>query len=141
MGRRSDALIEVGFASLLLDAGAVLAIARDRPEVQRWLQQARKIGVDPRVSYVTIAEVFRDAPAGRRVQWVLSRLAPEHLTLRDCHDAGRLMCATGTDGKTLDALVAVTALRLPKPVAVLSSDPDDLERLLEGQRRVTVARV
>jgi hypothetical protein len=141
VGRRGQSLIGVEFASLLLDAGAVLAFAKDRPEIRRWLRRAREAGVDPRVSYVTIAEVFRDAPAGARVQWVLSRLAPEHLTLRDCHDAGRLMCATGTDGKTLDALVAVTALRLPKPVAVLSSDPGDLGRLLEGQRRVTVARV
>ena len=89
---------------------------------------------------MTIAEVFRDAPGGARVQWVLSRLEPEHLTLRDCHDAGRLMCATGTDGKTVDALVAVTALRLPKPVTVLTTDPGDLGRLLDGQR-VTVATV
>ena len=131
----------IEFASLLLDAGAVLALARDRPDVQAWLRRAKKVGIEPRVSYVTIAEVFRDAPAGARVQWVLSRLEPEHLTLRDCHDAGRLMCATGTDGKTLDALVAATALRLPRPVALLTSDPDDLERLLEGQRRVLVARV
>ena len=139
MGHGRHPVIE--FASLLLDAGAVLALARDRPDVQGWLRQARKVGIEPRVSYVTIAEVFRDAPAGARVQWVLSRLEPEHLTLRDCHDAGRLMCATGADGKTLDALVAATALRLPRPVAVLTSDPHDLERLLEGQRRVLVAKV
>ena len=141
MGRRGQSLIGVEFASLLLDAGAVLAFAKDRPEIRRWLKRANEAGVDPRVSYVTIAEVFRDAPAGARVQWVLSRLCAEHLLLRDCHDAGRLMGATGADGKTMDALVAVTALRLPKPVVVLTGDPGDLGRLLEGQRRVTVARV
>ena len=140
MGRGRRPVNGGDFGSLLLDAGAVLAFARDRPEVRRWLQHARELGIDPRVSYVTIAEVFRDAPGGARVQWVLSRLEPEHLTLRDCHDAGRLMCATGTDGKTVDALVAATALRLPKPVTVLTTDPGDLGRLLDGQR-VTVATV
>lgn len=134
-------MTERGFASLLLDAGAVLALARDRPAVREWLRRAGVLGVEPQVSYVTVAEVFRDAPAGARVRWVLSRLAAEGLTLRDCHDAGRLMSATGSGGKTLDALVAATALRLPKPVVVLTSDPKDLARLLNGQRSATVATV
>jgi predicted nucleic acid-binding protein len=133
--------MDMEFASLLLDSGAVLALARDRPEAHAWIGRARKAGIDPRVSLVTVAEVFRDRPPGARVQWVLSRLDLEQLTLRDCHDAGRLMGATGTGGKTIDALVAATALRLPRPVAVLTSDPSDLARLLDGQRRVIVAKV
>jgi predicted nucleic acid-binding protein len=141
VGRRRQPLMDTEFASLLLDSGAVLALARDRPEAHAWISRARKAGIDPRVSLVTVAEVFRDRPPGARVQWVLSRLDLEQLTLRDCHDAGRLMGATGTGGKTIDALVAATALRLPRPVAVLTSDPSDLARLLDGQRRVIVAKV
>ena len=132
---------EVVFASLLLAAGAVLAFARDRPEVRRWLERAEKYGIDPRVTLVTVAEVFRDRPAGGRVQWVLSRLDQEPLTLKHVHDAGRLLGATNSGDRTIDAIVAATALRMPKPVVVLTTDPKDLTRLLDGQPRVVVATV
>lgn len=129
------------FASLLLDAGAVLAYAKDQPEVRAWLFRAERAGVEARISWVTIAEVHRDAPRGSRQRWVLSRLSAEELTLRDCYDAGALMGRTGAGGKTVDALVAATALRLPGPVAVLTGDVADLQRLLDGHRQVTVVRV
>jgi len=41
----------------------------------------------------------------------------------------------------VDAVLFETALRLPRPVAVLTTDVADLERLLEGHRQVLVARV
>ncbi len=129
------------FASLLLDAGAVLAFARDQPEVRRWLQRAQQHEVEPRVCLVTIAEVFRDRPAGARVQWVLSRLDEAPFTYKHAQDAGRLLGVTGSGDRTIDAIVAATALRMPRPVAVLTSDPKDLAQLLDGQRRVVVARV
>ena len=129
------------FASLLLDAGAVFAYAKDEPAVRGWLLRARRAGIEPRISWVTVAEVYREAASGSREQWVLSRLDAEELTLDDCYGAGRLMARTATGGKTVDALVAATALRLPRPVAVLTTDVADLERLLEGHRQVLVARV
>jgi hypothetical protein len=52
-----------------------------------------------------------------------------------------LLGATESADHTIDALVAATAVRLPRPVIVLTSDPKDLERLLEGQRRITVVAV
>jgi hypothetical protein len=131
----------VSFASLLLDAGAVLAFAQDRPDVRRWLQRAEAQGVDPRVALVTVAEVFRDRPAGARVQWVLSRLDKEPFTLGHAWDAGRLLGHSGGRHMTVDAIVAATALTMPKPVALLTGDPGDLERLLEGYHGVFVAKV
>lgn len=141
MGHRGEPLIPADLASLLLDASAVLAFAQDRPEVRRWLEHAKKVGIDPLVSYVTVAETFRARPAGARVRWVLSRLDPVRITLGDCKAAGRLLSMPITPGTTLDALVAATALRLPKPVVVLTSDTKDLGRLLQDERRVLVARV
>lgn len=129
------------FASLLLDSGAVLSAAQDSPEVHWWLDRARELDVDPRVTLVTVAEVFRDRPGGARVRWVLSRLDPEPLTMALAEDAGRLLGATGSKDRTVDALVAATAVRMPRPVVVLTTDPQDLERLLEGQRLVVVAAV
>jgi hypothetical protein len=127
--------------SLLLDAGAVLAIAQDRQQVRRWIEHADGLGVDPRVSLVTVAEVFRDRPGGARVQWVLSRLDKEPFTLGHAWDAGRLLGHSGGRGMTIDAIVAATALGMPKPVALLTGDPGDLERLLDGYRGVYVAKV
>jgi hypothetical protein len=72
---------------------------------------------------------------------VLSRLDEEPFTVKHAQDAGRLLGATGSGDRTIDAIVAATALRMPRPVAVLTSDPKDLARLLEGQRRVIVAKV
>ncbi len=143
MGRRpgrrvTDAL---SFASMLLDAGAVLAFAQDRPEVRRWLQRAEARGVDPHVALVTVAEVFRDRPGGAREQWVLSRLGKQPFTLGHAWDAGRLLGHSGGRRMTVDAIVAATALGMPKPVALLTGDPGDLERLLEGYRGVHVAKV
>ena len=45
----------LGVASLLLDAGAVLAAAGDGEEVRWWLDRARELDVDPRVTLVTVA--------------------------------------------------------------------------------------
>jgi hypothetical protein len=129
------------FASLLLDAGAGLAFAEDRPEVRQWLQRADQHGVDPHVSLVTVAEVFRDRPGGARVQWVLSRLAKEPFTLGHAWDAGRLLGHSDGRGMTIYAIVAATSLAMPKPVALLTSDPEDLELLLDGYRGVYVAKV
>jgi predicted nucleic acid-binding protein len=143
VGRRRRAPLTdlPGVASVLLDAGAVLAIVQDRPEVRRWMQHADGLGIDPRVSLVTVAEVFRDRPAGARVQWVLSRLDKEPLTSTDASNAGRLLGHSGGRRMTVDAIVAATALRMDKPVALLTSDPGDLERLLDGYRGVFVAKV
>ena len=110
-------------------------------EVRRWLQRAETLAVDPHVALVTVAEVFRDAPGGARVQWVLSRLAKEPFILGHAWDAGRLLGHNGGRGMTVDAIVVATALVMPKPVALLTSDPKDLERLLDGYRGVYVAKV
>jgi predicted nucleic acid-binding protein len=143
VGRRRRAPLSdlPAVASLLLDAGAVLAIVRDKQQVRRWIEHADGLGVDPAVSLVTVAEVFRDRPAAARVQWVLSRLDKEPVTLGHAWDAGRLLGHSGGRGMTVDAIVAATALRMAKPVALLTSDPGDLERLLEGYRGVYVAEV
>jgi predicted nucleic acid-binding protein len=140
VGRRRP-LIRDDFASVLFDAGAVLSYAKDRPEVRAWVLRAEGADVPVRVSWITVAEIHRGSSTGSREQWVLSRLVPEELTLRDCKEAGALMGRTGCGGKTVDAILAATALRLPRPVAVLTGDGGDLGRLLEGEPRITVVHV
>jgi hypothetical protein len=58
---------------------------------------------------------------------------------------GELLDSTGLSGHrcAVDAIVAATALGVARPVVLLTSDPDDLNRLVEafGGGPVVVAHV
>ena len=54
--------------------------------------------------------------------------------------AGRLRSLAKTDDG-IDALVAAAAVADGSPAVVLTSDPDDLERLLQHDRQVNVRAV
>ena len=51
---------------------------------------------------------------------------------RDAHEAGRLLGKTRT-ADVVDAAVVVTALR--QKAVILTSDPDDMERLIRASGR------
>jgi hypothetical protein len=62
--------------------------------------------------------------------------------------AGELLGTTGLSGHrcAIDAVVAVTALSSARPVVLLTSDPDDMSRLVEEpdrpkEHRITVVHV
>jgi hypothetical protein len=55
-------------------------------------------------------------------------------------EAGRLLGETGR-ADTIDALVATTAIRLWRPVTILTSDPDDLRALSAGHPAVNVVAI
>jgi predicted nucleic acid-binding protein len=57
--------------------------------------------------------------------------------------AGELLGRAGLSGHrcTIDALLAAVALGLPRPVVLLTSDPDDMARLTEEPGRPRVERV
>lgn len=57
--------------------------------------------------------------------------------------AGELLGKTGLSGHrcAIDALVAATALELERPVVLLTSDPDDLARLVEEPERPKTQRI
>lgn len=126
------AALPLRFGSLLLDAHGVTALAARSRSVQGFLHRARDFDAPVVVSWITLSEVLqggaRDAAAG----WALSKLRLEPLQEVDFRNAGQLMAATGMGGHTVDALVAVTAARLPAPCVVLTSDPVDLRRLTGG---------
>ena len=79
---------------------------------------------------------------------MLSRITAVPVTPEIARRAGALLGATGLPGHrcAIDAVVAATALDLERPVVLLTSDPDDLSRLVEEQhrpkaQRITVIRV
>ncbi|MFC4865959.1 hypothetical protein [Streptomonospora arabica] len=78
---------------------------------------------------------------------VLSRIAVLAVTREIARAAGELLGRTGLSRhRCAIAVVAVTALRQARPVVLLTSDREDLERLVEEperskEQRVAVVRV
>jgi predicted nucleic acid-binding protein len=96
----------------------------------------------------TLAEVLRGGPKDAPVQRVLGRVTIVPVEEEQGRTAGELLGRTGLSGHrcALDALLATVALAQPRPVILLTSDTEDMRRLVEepGRRRaerVEVARI
>ena len=124
--------------SILLDAEALSALARGDRSMQAWATFAKRSDSVIHASCLALAEVTdgtaRDVAVRRAVKAVrLVGVEPEI-----GYRAGQLRAAAAGSRRkhrdlTVDAVVAATALTLPAPVVVLTSDPTDLRRLLAGQ--------
>lgn len=113
---------------LILDSGAVIALARGDQRARGFLARALELGVPVEIPVVVIAETVwsgpRDAPVNRVVKAVGS--VPE---AREVHGrtAGRLLGAARSSG-TVDALVVAHAV-VGGGAHILTGDREDLERL------------
>jgi hypothetical protein len=112
-------------------------VVLDSEGLSAWIAQDRKIlvllrvfhemGPDLVISANTIVEVSHSRVNVPRLQWALSRVKVEPVTEQTAKEAARLL-------KTVvDATVAEAALRQPGPVALLTSDLDDMTRLCGKQ--------
>lgn len=124
--------------TLVLDAGALIAHERGARRVAHVLRAAERHGRDVRIPSVVIAQAWRD---GRR-QVLLARLlagsiidpVDDELARR----AGELLGRTGTTD-AIDAIVACVAAR--EGATIITSDPDDLQRLADELGGVRVLGV
>ncbi|MFT4109430.1 type II toxin-antitoxin system VapC family toxin [Propionicimonas sp.] len=123
--------------SILLDAEALSALAQDERSMQAWATFAKRSDSVIYASCVTLAEVTdgtaRDVAVRRAVKAV--RLIDVHPDIG--YRAGQLRAIAIASRRkqrdlTVDSVVAATALTLPLPVVVLTSDPEDLRFLLAG---------
>lgn len=120
-------------------------VVLDSEGLSGWIAQDRKIlalfkvfhemGSDLVISANTIVEVSHSRVNVARLHWVLSRVKVEPLTERAAKEAAKLLKTAGLHGHkyAIDATVAEVALRQPAPVAVLTSDVDDMSRLCAGR--------
>ena len=130
----------------VLDSGGLTALVGGSQRAREWLRWV----VDhdgaicvptPVLVESTTGDGGRDAEVNR-VLGILQRAAdvleaPNEATARR---AGRLRYrARAYDG--IDALVAAAAVGDGSPVVVLTSDPDDLERLVQQEPHVSIQRV
>ncbi|WP_037912601.1 PIN domain-containing protein [Actinacidiphila yeochonensis] len=127
--------------SIVLDSeGLAKAVLRDRA-VTGWLALARADDLRVITSAATLVEVIHPRINRSALDWTLSRLTVEPITETVAQHAAGLLSAAGLHGHrhAIDAMLAATALAAPQPVAVLTSDPDDISALCGG--RVTVIKV
>ena len=123
--------------SILLDAEALSALAAGERRMQAWATVARRTDSVLYASTATLAETRDGSPRDAEVRRAVKAIRLQPVTDDVGYRAGALR-AMATDGRrkprdlTVDALVAATALTLPAPVVVLTSDPRDLGRLLDG---------
>lgn len=139
MARRT---VGVGGALVLDSEGLVKLSAGDR-KARAFLETARERGARVIVSAVTLTEVLRGGPRDAPVHRVLSRITVRPVTEDLGRRAGELLGDVGMSGHrcAIDAMVAATALELPRPVVLLTSDPDDLGRLVEEPDRPKEQRI
>ncbi|CAM4337924.1 DNA-binding protein [Nocardiopsis rhodophaea] len=83
------------------------------------------------ISAATIIEAQHAKVSTARMNWVLSRIRVEDVTKESARAAAALLKEADLHGHrcAIDAMVAEAALRQPRPVALITSDPDDMSRL------------
>ncbi|WP_327268882.1 DNA-binding protein [Streptomyces sp. NBC_01218] len=124
--------------TVVLDSEGLSAwIAQDR-QLIAMLQVFHDMGADLVIGANTIVEVTHSRTDVPRLNWALSRIKVEPVTGQAAKAAAELLKGAGLHGHeySIDATVAEVALRQPKPVALLTSDRDDMIKLCGDQVRI-----
>jgi predicted nucleic acid-binding protein len=119
---------------------AAVLVAADRNERRAWAEHKARLelGVIPLVPAPVVAQVSR-SPQQAQLRRFLTGCVVVPLGESEAHEAGRLLGMTGTVD-VVDAVVVTIALR--QKAIVLTSDPDDIERLVSASgRQVTVVAI
>jgi hypothetical protein len=127
--------------SLILDAGAIIALARNDAHVRSYLIVALERGVDVLVPPIIVTQTIRGAAQDALINRLLNSKGVTVPPVGEelARAAGRLLAASGLRDAA-DAQVVAEAAH-SAPATVLTSDPDDLRRLSAGLRGVDIVAV
>jgi predicted nucleic acid-binding protein len=129
--------------ALVLDAEGIVKLARGDLRTRQWFEAARIRRSEVVTAASTLAEILRGGARDAALHRVLNRIAVVPVGRDHGRAAGELLGRAGLAGHrcAIDALLAAVALRQPRPVVLLTSDPDDLAKLTEEPGRPTDERV
>jgi predicted nucleic acid-binding protein len=129
--------------TIVLDSEGLSKLAAGDARVRGYLDSARARRARVAASAITLTETLRGGPRDAALHRVLSRITVVPVTARIARRAGELLGVTGLSGHrcAIDAVVAVTALGLERPIVLLTSDPDDMNRLVEEADRPKAERI
>lgn len=119
-------------SALVLDAGAFVAAERDNRVLIARLRVAQRHGVELRSNAIVVAQVWRD-PQGRQAR--LARLL-RSVDVRPVDDeAGRAAGVLVGRAGTQDPIDATLVLVARSGDRILTSDPQDIQRLVTAAAR------
>ncbi|MEU3253007.1 DNA-binding protein [Streptomyces sp. NPDC006997] len=124
--------------TVVLDSQGLSAwISQDRA-VLAMIRSFHSMAADLVVCANTIVEVMHSRVNTARLNWVLSQVKAEAVTEQAARAAAGLLKEAGLHGHkyAIDATVAELALRQPGPVAMLTSDVDDMTKLCGNRVRL-----
>lgn len=129
--------------SVVLDSQGLSLLLDEDERMLKRVAKARSESFQVVISAATILETDSGGPARRRRDFVLSRLHIEPVTRELTLLAAELLHRAGMRGHqhALDALVAATAIRQPRPTILYTSDPGDLTALCSEPDRPKDQRV
>ncbi|MFJ4704144.1 PIN domain-containing protein [Streptomyces anulatus] len=124
--------------TVVLDTEGLSAWITEDRTILAMLQVFHDMGADLVIGANTIVEVAHSRTNMPRLNWALSRLKVEPVTEHAAKAAAELLKGAGLHGRkyAIDATVAEVALRQPRPVALLTSDSDDMAKLCGNQVRI-----
>jgi DNA-binding transcriptional MocR family regulator len=113
-------------AALIFDTGALIALERFDRAVASLLDEAAEEGIEALTSSACVAQAWRDPARQARLSRALGGFLERPLDEEQARRCGRLLARAGTQD-IVDAAVAVLA---DDGDTILTSDPQDIERLL-----------
>ena len=117
---------------LILDAGGILALSQGDGDARAALERARREGYVVVIPTPVLAQVHRGGRDRARIDRVVNTVdALLPTSERVARVAGELQANAGTSD-AVDAIVAAEAL-VAAPALILTSDPADVARLLDGE--------
>ncbi|MGA5170581.1 MULTISPECIES: hypothetical protein [Streptomyces] len=117
--------------TLLLDSEGLSKLYRKDRTVVTLVQAASEEGIRVATSAMTTLEADYERVHPARITWILSRVDVCDVTKEITDQAAALLRAHHLHGHkyAIDAAFAAIALNAPRPVTVLTSDPEDLTLL------------
>ncbi len=118
--------------SVVLDATALTAASQAHSDIRGVLRRWQDDGANLVTTAATLTEVLRGHPRDAAIHRLLATLNVRVIDAPLGQSAGERIGRTQSRGNvTLHALVAEVASSLPRPVALLTSDVDDLRALVD----------
>ena len=123
--------------TLILDAGAMIALERGHHGMWGELLAAQKAGTAVRTSSVVVAQTWRDGPKQARLAMALRSISEVPLDQDRSRRVGQLLASSRTSD-IADAAVVELARDEDK---IVTSDLDDIEHLAAiARRRVSIVK-
>lgn len=122
---------------LVLDSGAVIALARNDVRARSVLTAAWESGARVSIPVVVLAETVRGRPEDAPINRVIKAVGDFiDATERDGRSAGHLLADTGMSS-TVDAIIVACTDRV-RGGSILTGDSGDLQRLAAQNPAITI---